>query len=274
MSRARELIGKTALSLTAVAGFLGLVLAGPFVEQPAASEPPSPPRTRPPAATPAASSGPGEFSVNGLPMRMESTRVTRCDPATWDPEAAGFCTGDCDLLTVQRNADTAAFAWLEAGAAAQDPGADFAQSVLHGLLLDCGDAGVGGTAEHFTALSHLGLDGVGLPPSGGPTLPRTDPIPQLPSATEVVTFASGGMTILIDRPRFPDTALEELQLLLMSQGWRLAGGPEFKPPPEGPPTRVFVRGPEMCVAALQIQPEDELLITAHSRNGWAPETGR
>jgi len=92
----------------------------------------------------------------------------------------------------------------------------------------------------------------------------------------VVHLESGGLTLFVDRPLSASTALEELQLALLPQGWRVAGGPFLRLPPESPPTRVFVRGAEVYVVTLQTPDDDSppLLISAYSRHGWAPETPR
>jgi hypothetical protein len=92
----------------------------------------------------------------------------------------------------------------------------------------------------------------------------------------MVQFESGGLTLFVDRPPSASTALEELQLALFDQGWRVAGGPDLRLPPDSPPTRVFVRGAEVYVVTLETQDDNSspLLVSAYSRYGWAPEVPR
>lgn len=196
-------------------------------------------------------------------MVAEETVVPACDARTWNPFNAGYCTGHCAPLTEQRTAQGATFVWR-----------DEATGSIHSLALSCPIPGGTGQASHVSFAASAPANTAG--PASGPRRPRTAPVPGLPGAVEVSHFESGGLTLFVDRPPSASTALEELQLALFPQGWRVAGGPLLRLPPESPPTRVFVRGAEVYVVTLETPDDDSqpLLVSAYSRHGWAPEVSR
>jgi hypothetical protein len=189
--------------------------------------------------------------------------VSACDARTWNPLTAGFCVGRCTPFAEQRTAQGATFAWRE-----ETTGS------IHSIAFSCPVPGAAGEASHFSFTAPASQANVASwAVSGpGPRQPRTFPVPGLPGATEVVHLESSGLSIFVDRPHSASTALEELHLALSIQGWRVAGGEGLQLPPDSPPTRVFVRGAEVYVAALEA-PNDfpPLLVSAYSRHGWAPE---
>jgi len=258
----RDLLLRTTLSGLSLGGLLLLLSTAPSAHGE---------RSRPSAAPALHSPEPqapdlqsGTFIFNGLPMVAESMAVPACDTRTWNPLTAGYCTGRCTPLTEQRTAQGATFAWREE-----------ATGSIHSLALSCPVPGGAGQAAHFSfAASTLLADAMGR--AAGPRRPRTTPVPGLPGAVEVVHLESGGLTLFVDRPPSASTALEELQLALFPQGWRVAGGPFLRSPPDSPPTRVFVRGAEVYVVTLETPDDDSppLLVSAYSHHGWAPEAPR
>jgi hypothetical protein len=255
-----RICGRSVLSCGAVAASAWLLANGPYV---AAEHRGSSKAAKPqPLAAPAAPAQ--DLTLNGLPIRMRDTQVAPCDAATWDPLTAGYCAGHCTPLTEQRTAQGATFAWHEE-----------ATGSVHSLTLSCPVPGGAGTASQFSlAASALSVNAAGWTvPAAGPLRSRTTPVPGLPGATEVVHLESGGLTLFVDRPPSASTALEELQLVLFPQGWRVAGGPALRLPENAAPTRVFVRGAEVYVVTLEAPDDDSqpLLVSAYSRYGWAPE---
>lgn len=249
---AARFLVRTTLSCGALAAFLLLLSNGPFV--PADRRDPQPQPT-----TPRAAALPEDLTINGLPIRMKESQTSSCDAMTWDPFAAGYCEGTCTRVAERRDGSAATFAWIEKEA-----------DRFQALTVDCGTGSSPGRVSQLSILSAAGLGGFGSP-GAGPRLPRIGPIPALPGSTEIANLKAGAMTILVDRPRHPGTALEELQLILLAAGWRRVGDPAAKPPQSAPPTWVFVRGFEVCVATLTASGEDTFLISAYSRDGWAPE---
>jgi hypothetical protein len=253
----RDLLVRTTLSGLAVGGFLLLLAAAP-----SAHGERSPRETAAHAPKPAPLPQPGTFTFNGIPMDSEEIAVPACDARTWNPLTAGYCAGHCIHLSEQRTSQGATFAWR-----------DEATGSIHSLALSCPVAGGTGRASHFSFATSALLANA-TRPATGPLRPRVTPVPGLPGAVEVVHLESGGLTLFVDRPSSASTALEELQLVLFPQGWRLAGGPAFSLPTDAPPARVFVRGAEVFVATLETPDDDSqppLLVSAYSRHGWAPE---
>jgi len=260
---------KVGLSIAALGAFAALLAIAPFRDH--GRETPDRKPIRKPAIHPPATAA-GEspaFSINGVPVAFAEEKIPPCDATQWHPLKEGYCPGDCTVLTEQRGDGNALFSWLDQGGAMPD--AQLAGDV-HALSLRCGPPGSPGTVSHLTILSAAGLDDLSFP-QAGPVAPRTAPIPLLAGATELLKLTAEGTSVFIDRPRFADTALDELQLELMSRGWWPVI-PPGREPPEGPPARILVRGRELCIATVRTGGEEELLISAYSPIGWAPETPR
>ncbi len=265
-----DVVRKVGLSIAALGSFAALLAIAPLRDH--GRETPTRGTVREPGIHPPPTTAgePPAFSINGVPVAFTEEMIPPCDAAQWHPLKEGYCPGDCTVLTEQRGDGTALFSWLDQEGAMPD--AQLAGDV-HALSLQCGPPGAPGIVSHLTILAAVGLDDLSFP-QAGPVAPRTAPIPLLAGATELLKLTSEGTSVFIDRPRFADTALDELQLELMSRGWWPLIPPGHEPPPEAPPARILVRGPELCIATVRTDGEEELLISAYSPIGWAPETPR
>lgn len=256
MKRIWQMLGKVVLSLVMIGLLAGLFSIGPFVEK----RSPVVPTVEPPgestevAAVPDAGGGVGEgvFRLGDWSLETRRTEVAPCRADTWALSSLGFCTEGCDGLNVERGSDTAKFSWLQGGG-------------IHTLSLECEADGSRGSASHFV----IPFDANAAASTSG--IDRANTVPLLPGATEVYRYGSGPLAIFVDRPRLTATALEELELELLSRGWRRMAIPSFLRLPAFSASKVFLRGREFCVTALQSDSTDDLLISAYGHEGKPPE---
>lgn len=220
------------------------------------------------------------FSLDGLPISMQTRIVSDGDCASWTPREAALCADECVLLDLKRSPHDVVATWMtiEDSSSASQVGLDeassrdFGASLYHVARLVCDGQG-GGELVHtwMSSVQQAEVLNQSLHrPGRQPSTQRSGPVPLLEDSAQLLRFRNLDWTVYLDEPDDPSSSVRRFENEMLGRGWRAQEVPaaylESAQRPVGQTEQsILVRDNELCLTTrTQIAARDLLLIACRN----------
>lgn len=243
MSSPKDILGKLAASVGAVAVILLLFRAAPFLGEQPVDGGESVEVTVPTSIAPME---PVEVLVRGLPFHSISRPIVDCVGERQVVGLAADCVS-CQVLMDSRDGETPAVLWLEPDASGT------AEWILRAELLTC----------HYGSTSGQLFSYRSEPGPARQTTGNRGPLPEVPGAREILRVEHPGWRLVVDEVEDMQ-AVEAATLDLLMRNWNLFRQDDKHT--EASAMRLFQRGDEICILSQQIDSSQPYLISLYRRD--------